>query len=323
MDERCYSGWLRAAQITILVGLLTSVVLAETPNGSIFFHVLQKFAHPAVFGLCSLLILSLRRRLSEGQRRSNAIDYAPAFAITLALGAATEIAQHFMHRDPSFADFWSDGLGAVTALSAQWLLATRMGRPRRQGIRLVAGLVCACGLAVAIAPLAWCTAAYANRDLRFPVLWQLNSALDLYFLKAQPCKTGSGPRWWKIYGSPVSLCVPLPSSDGDPGLALEEPYPDWEGQSVLTIDVSNPTPSPLRLTVRVHDRNHNQQHEDRFNRGYFIAGSMRRVIVVPLEEIAAAPRGRRMDLHHIAHVGIFRSGGTGDGSLLLHRISLQ
>jgi hypothetical protein len=323
MDERRYSGWLRAGQITILVALLASVVLIQTPNGSTFFHVLQKLAHPAVFGLCSLLILSLRRRLGDRQGRSDGPDYASAFAITLALGAVTEVVQQFMHRDPSITDVSRDGLGAATALSAQWLLATRMGRPRRQGIRLVAGLICACGLAVVSAPMAWCLAAYANRDLRFPVLWQLNSALDLYFLNAHTCKSASGPQWWKIYASPASLCVPLPSTDRSPGIALGEPYPDWQGRSVLTIDVSNPMPSPLRLIVRVHDRNHNQEHEDRFNRAYVIAGGTRQVIAIPLEEVAAAPRGRRMDLQHIAHIGIFRSGGTGDGFLVLHRISLQ
>jgi VanZ family protein len=323
MDERRYSGWLRAEQITILFVLLASVVLVQTPNGSTFFHVLQKLAHPAVFGLCSLLILSLRRQPGDRQGRSNGTDYASAFAITLALGAVTEVVQQFMHRDPSITDVSSDGLGAATALSAQWLLATRMGRPRRQGIRLAAGLICACGLAVVSAPMAWCLAAYANRDLRFPVLWQLNSALDLYFLNGPSCESRSVLGLWRLSARPISLCVPLPSTEPSPGIALGEPYPDWQGRSVLTIDVSNPTPRPLQLTVRVHDRNHNQAHEDRFNRAYVIAGGTRQVIAIPLEEIAAAPHGRRMDLQHIAHVGIFRSAGTGDGFLVLHRISLQ
>jgi VanZ family protein len=323
MDERRYSGSLRAGQITILVALLASVVLIQTPSGPTFFHVLQKLAHPAVFGLCSLLILSLRRRPGDRQGRSDGADYASAFAITLALGAVTEVAQHFTHRDPSITDVARDGLGAATALSAQWLLATRIGRPRRQGIRLVAGLICACGLAVVSAPMAWCLAAYANRDLRFPVLWQLNSALDLYFLNGPSCESRSLWGLWRLSARPISLCVPLPSTEPSPGIALGEPYPDWQGRSVLTIDVSNPMPSPLRLMVRVHDRNHNQAHEDRFNRAYVIAGGTRQVISIPLEEIAAAPHGRRMDLRHIAHIGIFRSGGAGDGFLVLHRISLQ
>jgi hypothetical protein len=171
--------------------------------------------------------------------------------------------------------------------------------------------------------MAWCLAAYANRDLRFPVLWQLNSPLDLYFLNGPSCQSRSVSGSWRLSARPISLCVPLPSTEPSPGIALGEPYPDWQGRSVLTIDVSNPTPRPLRLIVRVHDRNHNQLHEDRFNRAYVIAGGTRQVIAISLEEIAAAPRSRRMDLQHIAHIGIFRSGGTGDGFLVLHRISLQ
>jgi VanZ family protein len=322
MNQRRHSGRLRAMQMAILAALLTSVVFAETPQGSAFLHVLQKLGHPIVFGSCALLILYLWWPPGDRQGRSGQTDYALAFAITLALGALTEIAQLFTHRDASVADVLRDGLGAATALSGHWLFSSRVGRLRTQGIRLLAGVICASGLAVASAPMAWCLAAYANRDLRFPVLWQLNSVLDLYFLNAPTCTYGSAPHW-KVFARPASLCVPLPSTKRAPGLALEEPYPDWQGRSVLTIDVGNPTPSPLRLTVRVHDRNHNQEPEDRFNRSFLIAGSTRQVIVIPLEEIAAAPRGRRMDLQHIAHIGIFRSAGTGDGFLLLHRIALQ
>jgi hypothetical protein len=315
---------IRVIKVIALAVLLAVAVLVQTPNGPVFLHVLQKLGHPVVFGICSLLILSLRRQRSRLGGGSMYLEYGSAFAITLALGAATEIAQRFTHRDPSIIDVFRDALGGVTALSAQWYVDTRARRPTH-GLRVQIGaaVVCILGLAVTFGPFAWCLAAYANRDLRFPVLWQFNSALDLYFLNVQACISASRPQWWKIYTSPASLGVTLPSTDRSPGIALREPYPDWQGRSLLTIDVSNPTPRPLQLIVRVHDRNHNQQHEDRFNRAYVIAAGTRQVIAISLEDIAAAPRSRRMDLQHIAHVGIFRSGGTGDGFLVLHRISLQ
>jgi VanZ family protein len=313
------------AQSALLLALLSAVVFVQTPGGSVFFHVLQKLGHPVTFAVICLLVMSLRGGVGRGERRSRFAEYASAFTITVALGSATEIAQHFVHRDPSVLDVLRDALGAAVALAAR-LAIERKDAPSAFGRRVRGGAatVCLVGLVIIVAPVAWCLAAYVSRDLRFPVLWQFNSALDMYFLSGRDLRLedGSPPTLWNIRRRAAAVYLPLRNKLTS-GLAVFEPYPDWRGFSVLMIDVGNPGSSSLQLTVRVHDRWHDQQHADRFNRTYVLAERTRRVIAIPLQEIAAAPRGRSMDLQHITNIGIFRGPEDAPGALLLNRIWLQ
>lgn len=313
----------RLIQLLALATLLGAVIWVQTPPGPIFLHVLQKFGHPVVFGLCALLILALRRSATP-ERAPVFSDFVKAFALTIACGAATELAQGFTHRDPSEFDVLRDSLGALTALSGQWYWKLRKATPMRaRSTRTGAALVCALGCAVVSGPLLFCVAAYANRDLRFPVLWQYSSRLDLYFLDAEACESPTVAPFRAVGEASAAFCIKLSSGEASPGFSLREPYPDWRGRSLLMIDLTNPNGHPLQLTLRVHDRSHNEEYEDRFNRGYSIAAGARRVIAVPLKAIAVAPRGRRMDLQHVVHIGVFRSEGTGTEALLLRRIWLQ
>ena len=315
----------RALQMAAVAALLAATVLAQTPNGPVFLHVAQKLAHPVVFGICSLLILSLRHRLPLHDMSLRITEYASAFAITVGAGVMSEIAQGFTHRDPSIIDVLRDSLGAATALAGHCFVSgTGASGPRRgRGVRMGAGVVCALGFVAASAPMVWCLAAYANRDLHAPVLWQPRSALDMYFADARGCELRDYGALATPDNTPPSLCVALPSSEGSAGFVLREPYPDWRGRSTLMIDLSNPTSQALQLTVRVNDRSHNQEEQDRYNRSFVVAAQMRCVIAIPVAEIAAAPRGRRMDLEHIAHMAVFRSGRSGDARLVLRRIWLQ
>jgi VanZ family protein len=322
MSDARHTGY-PGIQIALLAALLIATVLVQSPDGPVFLHVMQKLGHPVVFGICSLLILALRHRPSEPQVGLTLADCTWAFGILVACGVATEIAQGFAHRDPCVTDVLRDALGAATALAARFYFAAEVPDPRGRYRRMGAALVCILGLATASAPMAWCLAAYANRDLHSAVLWQFQSALDLYFAEARSCELRDFGALAGTHSNRDSLCVALPTSEGSAGFVLSEPYPDWRGRSMLMIDLNNPMPQALHLTVRVNDRDHNQENQDRFNRSFVIPADMRRVIAIPLTQIAAAPRGRRMDMQHIAHMAVFRSGGSGDAALVLRRIWLQ
>lgn len=297
-------------QVVALATLLLAIVFFQTPSGGEYFSVLQKAGHSAAFAIIAALVFW---GLRTGRRPRRA-DYPIAFATAVALGALTELAQGFVQRDSSTLDVCRDALGAAAALTALLWLESKW---------TPAAVLCCLAAGVIGAPIAICLAAYTNRDLQFPTLWKFNSALDLYFAVGRggfqpvqiPAARSGGPR-------ESALFVPFVAG-ASPGLNLSEPFPDWRGYSNLMLDLSNPTVGPMQITVRVNDRDHNQDFADRFNRDLRVAARTRAVIRIPLLDVEGAPHGRRMDMRHIARVAVFHGGDHGEGGVILTRIWLE
>ncbi|HVJ71012.1 MAG TPA: hypothetical protein VM531_05805, partial [Sphingomicrobium sp.] len=89
-----------------------------------------------------------------------------------------------------------------------------------------------------------------------------------------------------------------------PGFALDEPYPDWRPYRRLAFTVVREDDSALELTLRIHDRWHNGEFDDRFNRVIRITPGTQ-LISIPLEEIEHGPRHRRLDLSQLRGVALF------------------
>jgi hypothetical protein len=120
----------------------------------------------------------------------------------------------------------------------------------------------------------------------------------------------------------IGLRVPLQSRPYA-GVTLDEPSPDWRGYRTLAVEVGNNGRSELTLHLRIHDRQHDWTATDRYNGELHLAAGERRTFEIPLAEIADAPRGRRLDLAHVAGVALYRAGPDGPGSFWLHRIELR
>ena len=108
-----------------------------------------------------------------------------------------------------------------------------------------------------------------------------------------------------------------------PGVSLHEPVPDWSRFQTLVIDVANPDPVDLSLTVRVHDQRHNKQFADRFNRSFALRAGERREIRIPLDDIRRGPRQRLMDMRHISDITLFRGDNQGSRRLRVYTIRLE
>jgi VanZ family protein len=304
----------RILRITAILFLLSLVVLAKFHEPTRFAHTLQKLAHPVTFGAIALLFLTLLR--GKPPRRFG--SYVVAFILTMSCGAATEVAQAFTARDPSILDVLRDALGASTALAGFATLVPGADA-RACGMWRVMGAIFTCvGFAVMVAPLSICLAAYAHRDLHFPTLLEACSPLDRYFL--------SGGNAWFVpsVGPTESPCgsvlrvelgaVPYA------GITLDEPYPDWRTAHTLVLDLRNPGELDLSLVVRVHDRAHNYQFQDRFNREFTLRAREQLQIAIPITEIEHAPANRLMDLSQIAGIMVFRDRGTMAGNFEVERI---
>lgn len=108
------------------------------------------------------------------------------------------------------------------------------------------------------------------------------------------------------------------------GLNFIELPPDWSRYSTLAVDLTNATPVSLRLVLRVHDATHNNQPEDRFSKRFELPPGARQVWRVPLQDIAAGPKSRRLDLRHVAGMIIFRADDSPrTDELYLSRVWLE
>lgn len=308
----------RAFLYAAIPALASLVLFAGLPARPVILHVIEKLGHPGVFALIALCCLALR--LQGRPDRPPLVDYLLAFGVCLALGGATEAGQMFTDRSPALADVGLDARGAICALACAAAFDRRVWNRRgaaawRWGFGLCGGAV---ALLIAM-PLIDAGAAYLNRASQFPLLFAPRSARDLYFLEsgsAAPELAASAE------GTGRTLHVPLAEEPFD-GVALAEPAPDWQGQRELVVDVTNPGADELRLTVRVDDRASDGRYQDRFNAEYAIGAGRRRVVRIPLAEIASAPLGRRLDLGHIARVVVFRAATGARGEFLLNAVALD
>ncbi len=310
--------------VVIIALLATMVVFTALPQSTEFLHVLHKTGHPLAFGLTSLLVLRLISTLDRSASSPAWMAYLAAFLLTVLLGAMTEIAQLFTHRNARAVDVLSDAVGALACLAGHAAIFADRTQLKTTGLRLALWLVAVSASIVAMAPLIWCLSAYAYRDAMFPVILHNPSRLGLYFVSQDSDNTTVVP-------------MPADGSEGSPGRALKvaidrgaypgvhfaEPYPRWSKYQSLVLDVTNPGATKLTLVVRVHDRAHNHEYDDRFNREFTISAKSKTTIKVSLREIQHGPKRRLLDMDSIGGLMIFSLGSVPGGDFLITKVSLE
>jgi VanZ family protein len=312
-------GAQRALRIAAIIFFLSLVVFAKFHEPTRFVHTLQKLAHPVTFGAVAVLFLALLKRHTPRRFGS----YAVAFALTVLCGAGTEIAQAFVHRDPSLLDVLRDALGASTALAGFATLVPGEDARGRGRWRVTGALLAIVGFVIMVAPISISLAAYARRDLSFPMLLEACSPLDLYFVSGGGADVSVVPSTGPATSRCGSTLRVTFGSAPYAGIALEEPYPDWRMAHTLVLDLRNPGDLDMPLAVRVHDRAHSHQFRDRFNREFTLRAHESLELAIPIAEIEHAPAGRLMNLSQIAGVIVFRDRGTIAGSFEVERILLR
>jgi hypothetical protein len=198
------------------------------------------------------------------------------------------------------------------------------GAAQRLG-RRVALLACIGAVIYWSTPLVRCAAAYWHRNVRFPVLAQFQSPGDLYFADRGGLDDriiAVPPALAASTGPGTALQVRLDAGRW-PGITFFEPVPDWRGYHTLSLDLSNPGAAALELHLRINDRAHVGAFDDRFNSILRLPAHTRHTFAIPLEQLASAPRTRRMDMSHIATLIVFHDGSAPGESFLVHQITLR
>ena len=92
------------------------------------------------------------------------------------------------------------------------------------------------------------------------------------------------------------------------GVGLEYFQKNWKGAKGFRFSVFNPSKHGLSLTCKIYDQQHEKRrrrrYTDRFNQQYEFPPGWT-TVEIDARDIRNSPKGRQMDMEHIAGVGIF------------------
>jgi hypothetical protein len=310
-----------ALTIAVTILLTLTLVLIPLPSNTRLWKSIYNCGHAPLFGLFSYAVFIL---LPAGRAGSSGVArYGKAFALSVAVGLLTETVQLLTGGDFELQDLARDAAGAflflafVVSFDRTVLLSAGFGWQRaRVWIRTGS---------VILAAAVWLPAVllgidYERRNAAFPVLFDVRQGWGKSFVRPQGARIEQEPQPSK-WSSEAGDGLALVSFRGRhyPGIAIEEPYPDWNGFSRFEFTVFSEVST--RLAVRINDSHHNDESGDRYNRSFVITPG-RNVISIPLQDVVAAPKGRTMDMAEIRQIVVFAPDPQAPFSLSFSRIEL-
>lgn len=314
---------LRAAAAIVVIGLLLAVVFSpRLGDSTVLLRAVHDFAHAPIFGAVALASLFALRAHERFAVQPIVRQYVLVFLLSLGLGLVTEIAQLFTGRDASWSDLRTDGLGAAAFLIAASAFDRVRARVARAE-RLLLVLLALCVFAASAAPVLRIAVAYWYRAQAFPTIveFKRGSAALFVLTRAAHADIVAVPDEWSVRPGERALRVQLRGEQW-PTVELAEVAPDWRHYRQLTLELINPQSSELTLSIRIDDRQHNKRYEDRYNGRVLLAPRARTTIRIPLEEIAAGPRERKLDLANVARLLLFKPSAAGE-TIYLVRVWLE
>ena len=108
------------------------------------------------------------------------------------------------------------------------------------------------------------------------------------------------------------------------GVSLKHFPGNWLQYKYLQLNIFNPDDEPIKVTCRINDIWHtqgNQDYDDRFNQSFSLVKGWN-LITVPLEQVANAPKGRKMELDKVQELGIFVTGLSQSKTLYIDYVLL-
>lgn len=207
---------------------------------------------------------------------------------TLALGSLGEIAQTATSRDADLGDLVRDVIGAGV------------------GVCIASSRVIARGrIPFALAGIFLLFVGSADSLREVVALWRARADLPL----VDDFEDATKRRLWRSTGARFEvsedagnhlLCAVF-REGSYPGVARRLPG-DWSAYARFSLTAE--TPEATELIVRIHDREHDDSHGDRFNRTVPLAAGQQ-TLSFSLDAVREGPQDRELDLSHLGELVLF------------------
>jgi len=262
---------------------------------SLFISSILDFGHIPLFMVITAMVLWVLDWRSWPV--TSLKNYILAGAIAIVLSLFTEIFQQFVPgRSFEMRDIASNLVGSTVFL----LIFYQYKRHMQQGCRLaIIGVACLLLLCAGIPVLtSFVEELRTKRD--FPLLasfetrWEMKRWISEGSFDRSTLHATHGKRSLQVNLTPGMY----------PGASFINPRFTWQDYYSLCFDAFLEGEDPLSITVRINDLLHNDQFEDRYNKTFTLMPGSNRIII-DLSEVQHAPKGRLMDMDHIAILCIF------------------
>ncbi|MEA2100964.1 MAG: VanZ family protein [Thermodesulfobacteriota bacterium] len=269
-----------------------------------------EFGHFPLFGVISVALLFI---FNHGTWPAKKIrPYVYALGCTILIGLATEIIQIFLpERFFELHDLFNDTLGAVVFLGFVSHLPSRAGTWMKR--------CCIVVICVSMTPIYISVADAVLIKRAFPGICSFETLTETSRWQGNHAAI-SRSREHATQGE-HSMKVCLFNEGMYPGVSLKYLFHDWSGFTRLSMAIYLDEDTPLYITIRIHDLDHNNEYNDRFNRSFTLEPGINHLII-PLEEIRHAPHGRAMDMHRIENICIFSYGLEKNKDLFIDNLRL-
>jgi len=195
----------------------------------------------------------------------------------LLLGLLIEVMQLLVHREASLADLYGNFLGLMSGLCL--LGALKLKKLHQQKMIVVLLVISSVGFfSIGMTPLARLSWHYAHRADAFPVIIDFDADWSTSFVHHDKGRY--------------------------PGVSVTEPEADWSDYQQLRFGIRSVSERDMTLILRIHDRAHNQEISDRFNKKLLVQPG-RNDFKISLSEIRYGPTDRELDLKNIAGIILF------------------
>lgn len=279
------------------------------PEHGVIFPELINSGHAFVFFSANLFLLKLLFGSS-----ANSKQIALVSMISLTVGILIEIVQPYFGRNRSAIDLYYDVVGIC--FSSIFYLR-KNSSPKKTLYSTLIFFVC---LASAIPAF------------RLWLWWQINQSPTLLNFE----------RNWESYSYSIDREVSLERipatneleknnhigelrfgiSTAYPGFSLDHPKTDWSTYKTLSWEISSKHDHIIKMNLRVHDRNHNQEYSDRFNYRFEVKPGLNK-FKLSLKEIKTSPESRIMEMDKIQNIKFFLTKPKVSTTIYIDNVQLQ
>ena len=292
------------ACVALLLGVLSIV---RPPDSSYFWDRLFDTGHILIFGLITISLLKATDSFLHAAPRLT--HYVLSITGSIVIGIVVEVAQEFHgERTAEWIDLYNDVVGAISFGCLYAAFDPQLDGNRTFWLRrtTLTGIAIVLLVAGAIPFLDVCRQ-YHRRHTLFPVLMEFSDPWyqNFCFAQSSAWRASPHPEGWPLDQRRSALIARVDAVPGPyPGFVVHEPFPDWRGYRSLEIDVYLEDSQPRFFVLRVNDRQHNNDVDDRFNKTVKIRPGFQ-TLSFDLEAIEHAPNGRDLQLGQVDGVALF------------------